>query len=340
MSEPITTVPTVPGPAGYPVITDISPDPPEDTVTEHDETTERLGRALGWASLGLGLSMTFAPRAVTKISGVDDSATARLMTRIVGLRELLHAVALLTGPPEWVWTRVAGDAMDLPALLIATARRHGTRRMRGVMATAAVAGITAADVYTALRTLQEDTAKAGHPAKKNGALHLEASVTINRPPEEAYTYWHDFTHLPEFMVHVDDVQVTGDRSMHWKAEMHPLHKTIEWDAEIVEDRPNELISWRSTDGSDVPNSGSVHFDPAPGGRGTEVRVEMEYAPPGGRAGIAVAKLMGEAPDQQVRDDLRRFKQVMEIGEIVRSEGSPEGTHTQRLLRQRAAQPLP
>jgi uncharacterized membrane protein len=326
---------------GTGAITDFSPQHPEDTVTEHDATTRRLGQALGWVSLGLGLSMTLAPRAVTKLSGVDDSVTARLVTRMVGLRELVHAAGLLTGPPEWVWTRVAGDSMDLPALLIAMARRHGTRRMRAAMATAAVAGITAADVYTALRTLKEDTARTGgHEARKDGALHLEAAVTINRSPEDAYGYWHDFTHLPEFMVHVEDVQVTGDRRLHWKAEMHPLNKTIEWDAEIVEDRPNELISWRSTNGGDVPNSGTVHFDPAPGGRGTEVRVEMDYTPPVGRAAVAVAKLMGEAPDQQVRDDLRRFKQMMEIGEVVRSEGSPEGAHTQRLLRQRPAQPMP
>ena len=309
-------------------------------MTQHDATTARLGRALGWASLGLGLSMTFAPRTVTRLAGVDDSATARLMTRIVGLRELVHAAGLLLGPPEWVWTRVAGDAMDLPSLVIATVRRQGSRRVRAAMATAAVAGITAADTYTAVRTLEEDIGKGrGHEAHRNGALHLEAAVTINRPPEETYRYWHDFTHMPEFMVHVDEVQVTGDRSMHWKAEMHPLNKTIEWDAEIVEDRPNELIAWRSTESSDVPNSGTVHFGPAPGGRGTEVRVDMEYAPPAGRAAVAVAKLMGEAPDQQVRDDLRRFKQVMEIGEVVRSEGSPEGPHTQRLMHQRPARPM-
>jgi uncharacterized membrane protein len=176
--------------------------------------------------------------------------------------------------------------------------------------------------------------------KPEGPLRFEAAVTVRRPREEAYRFWHDFTNLPRFMLHLESVEVTGDRRSHWRMEAPILHRKIEWDAEIIEDRPNELIMWRSVPGADVPNEGTVHFDTAPGGRGTEVRVEMKYEPPAGRLGIALAKIVGEAPDQQVRDDLRRFKQVMEIGEIVRSEGSPEGTHTGRLLRQRPAQPLP
>jgi uncharacterized membrane protein len=307
-------------------------------VTEQDPTTQQLARALGWVSLGLGVSMTLAPRAVCKLSGVDDSAVARLMTRLVGLRELVHAAGLLAGPPEWVWTRVAGDAMDVPALLIATVNRNGTRRARAAMATTAVAGITAADVYTAMRTLQS-TEQPQRQQQPEG-LHLEASTTIRRPREEAYEFWHDFTNLPRFMLHLHDVKVMGDRRTHWSAKAPLLKRTIEWDAEIVEDRPNEMIMWRSLPGAEVPNSGTVHFDTAPGGRGTEVRVEMEYSVPTGKVGVTLAKLIGEAPDQEVRDDLRRFKQVMEIGEIVRSEASPEGTHTQRLMRQRAAQPMP
>jgi uncharacterized membrane protein len=291
---------------------------------------------LGWVSLGLGAAMTLAPKTVTKISGVDDSTVARLMTRIVGMRELLHAAGLLAGPPEWVWTRVAGDAMDLPALMIAMINRSGTRRARAALATAAVAGITAADVYTAMRTLRQP----GEQARRTEGLHIEASTTIRRPREEAYQYWHDFTNLPQFMLHLREVKVTGDRRTHWTADAPLLKRTIEWDAEIVEDRPNEMIMWRSLPGADAPNSGTVHFDTAPGGRGTEVRVEMDYSVPTGKVGVTLAKLIGEAPDQEVRDDLRRFKQVLELGEIVRSEGSPEGTHTQRLMRQRAAQPMP
>jgi uncharacterized membrane protein len=317
-----------------------------------------MAQTLGYVSLGLGASMTLAPRVVTTLAGVDDSALARLMTRVVGMRELMHAAGLLAGPPELVWTRVAGDAMDLPALLIAMGNRHGTRRLRAVLATAAVAGITAADVYTAWRTLSERrqgerggvTADNVYTAMRRvqdrtsgsvGPKHVEAAVTVNRSPEESYQFWHDFSNLPRFMIHVDSVEPRGDGMLHWRAEEPLRHKRMEWDAQIVEDRPNELIAWRSVDGAVGPSMGAVHFDTAPGGRGTEVRMELDYPEsPAGRVGMAVAKLAGEAPDQQARDDLRRFKQLIEIGEIVRSEGSPEGTHTRQLLRQRPAQPLP
>jgi uncharacterized membrane protein len=107
----------------------------------------------------------------------------------------------------------------------------------------------------------------------------------------------------------------------------------------VEDRPGAALSWRSTGRADVANEGSVEFAPAPGGRGTEVRVRLTYAQPGGRAGRVVAKLLGEAPDQQIRDDLTRFKQVLETGQVVRSEGTPEGPMARRLARQRTAVPV-
>jgi uncharacterized membrane protein len=329
---------------------------------DYDPTTKQLARGLGWASLGLGIAMTGAPRLVSKLSGVDDSALARLMVRIVGIRELVHAAGLLAGRAEWVWTRVGGDAMDLPTLLIAMSNREGSRRLRTAMATAAVLGLTAADVYTAMRTLEQggqstldslaqrtgmgDMAKragggdlAKRAAAMGGELTIEAGVTVRRSPEECYAFWHDFGNLPRFMLHLADVHMSGDRRTHWTVEA-PFVGNVEWDADIIDDRPNELIMWKSVDGASVPNSGTVHFDTAPGGRGTEVRVQMRYVPPAGKLSVAAAKIIGEAPDQQVKDDLRRFKQVMELGEIVRSEGSPEGTHTQRLLRQRPAQPLP
>jgi uncharacterized membrane protein len=114
---------------------------------------------------------------------------------------------------------------------------------------------------------------------------------------------------------------------------------IEWEAEISDQRINELIAWRSIGDASVTNWGEVEFRPAPGGRGTEIRVRLSYDPPAGKLGGTIAKLFGEAPDQQLRDDLRRFKQVLETGEVVRSEGSPEGTKIRRQLFQRPAQPV-
>ncbi|WP_406696340.1 SRPBCC family protein [Singulisphaera sp. Ch08] len=104
-------------------------------------------------------------------------------------------------------------------------------------------------------------------------IDVTGSITINRPAEELYRFWRNFENLPRIMTHLESVQVTGDRRSHWKAKA-PVGSTVEWDAEITEDRPNELIAWRSLEGADVENSGAVRFVPAPGGRGTEVHVEM------------------------------------------------------------------
>ena len=153
-------------------------------------------------------------------------------------------------------------------------------------------------------------------------LHVVKSVTINRPRQEVYEFWRDLEHLPTFMIHLEAVTSSGDLRSHWVANV-PAGR-VEWDAEIIEDRPGEIIAWQSVEGSAVPNGGSVRFTDAPADRGTEVHVDLHYDPPAGRAGAMVAKLFGEEPQQQLRDDLRRFKQVMETGEVVRSDGSLEG----------------
>jgi uncharacterized membrane protein len=158
-----------------------------------------------------------------------------------------------------------------------------------------------------------------------------------RAPAEAYEAWHDFERLPRFMTHLESVRQTGGGRSHWKAKA-PAGRTVEWDAEVVDDRPGELIAWRSLPGADVANAGTVRFSDAPGDRGTEIRLELEYSPPGGARGATVAKLFGEEPDQQARDDLRRFKQVLETGEVLRSEGTPEGQLARRVVGQRPARP--
>lgn len=153
-------------------------------------------------------------------------------------------------------------------------------------------------------------------------LRVVKSITINRPRQEVYEFWRDIGHLPSFMIHLEAVTTSGDRRSHWVAKA-PGGR-VEWDAEITEDRAGEIISWRSLEGSEVPNGGSVRFTDAPADRGTEVHVDLHYDPPAGSAGAMVAKLFGEEPGQQLRDDLRRFKQLMETGEVVRSDGSLKG----------------
>jgi uncharacterized membrane protein len=132
--------------------------------------------------------------------------------------------------------------------------------------------------------------------------------------------WHNFENFPRFMAHLESVRMIDERRSHWKATA-PGGSTIEWDAETIEDRPNELIAWRSLPDSEVPNSGQVRFRDAPGNRGTEVIVDLKYQPPGGKIGALIAKLFGEEPSQQVKSDLRRLKQFLEIGEIVHSDAS-------------------
>ena len=154
-------------------------------------------------------------------------------------------------------------------------------------------------------------------------LHAEKSVTINRSAEDLYRFWRDFANLPRFMKHLDSVRVSSDQRSHWVAN-GPANTHVAWDAEISEDRPNELIAWRSLAGAEVDNAGTVRFEPATGGRGTVVRVALDYRPPAGALGAAVAKLFGEAPQQQIEGDLRRFKSIMEASEIPTTVGQPAG----------------
>ena len=144
-------------------------------------------------------------------------------------------------------------------------------------------------------------------------VKVEKSVVIDRAAHELYAFWRDFENLPRFMEHLESVTVIDPRRSHWVAKA-PAGQRVEWDAEIHNEIPDELIAWRSLPGSDIANAGSVHFDPV-GDSSTEVRVVLSYEPPAGRVGDAVARLFGEAPSQQVQDDLRRFKQVMEAGEV-------------------------
>jgi uncharacterized membrane protein len=154
---------------------------------------------------------------------------------------------------------------------------------------------------------------------KHGAgIKVEKSVTIDKPVEELFRFWSDFENLPRFLSHLESVRaISGHpgRLSHWVARL-PAGMKVEWDAEIINESPNELIAWRSLEGAAVPNAGSVRFEKSHDGRGAEVKVAIEYAPPVGRIGSLVAKLFGEDPERRVDEDLRRFKQFMETGRIT------------------------
>ena len=137
----------------------------------------------------------------------------------------------------------------------------------------------------------------------NQSVKVEKTVTIqNKSPEELYRFWHDFANLPTFMRHLKSVQVIDQQRSHWIANA-PAGASVEWDADIIDDQPNKLISWASVENAEVDNAGFVRFQAAPAGRGTEVKVVLEYTPPGGAISTAIAKLFGEEPEQQIGDDL-------------------------------------
>ena len=171
-----------------------------------------------------------------------------------------------------------------------------------------------------------DTAHSKTPA--SGKIHVQKSVTINKSAAELYQFWRNFENLPQFMNHLESVTNSSDKTSHWKVKA-PLGTTVEWDAEVTSDVENQKIGWKSAEISDIPNSGVVEFKETKN-RGTEVRVTLTYEPPAGKIGSLIAKLFGEEPSQQVTEDLRRFKRLMETGSIMKIEGQPSAREKEQL----------
>ena len=288
-----------------------------------NNSAKRLAKGLGWFSVGLGLTELLVPQAIASISGVSKRRTG--LIRLYGLRELASGVAIFSQkkPREAMWSRVAGDALDL-ASLGAACTSPDAKVGRITFATVNVLAVTALDVMCAMQ-LSNGT---------NRGIHAQGTCIVNSTPEEVYQFWRNFQNLPRFMRHVESVEDLGDNRSHWKVK-GPAGMDVEWDATIVADVPNEVITWRSLENSDVDHAGAVRFERAAGGRGTIVKVNIEYNPTAGALGAMVAKLFGEEPEQQLDDDLRRFKQVMEVGEVVVSDATLLGTG---YLAQRPAQP--
>jgi len=315
-----------------------------------------LARGLGLFSTGLGLYQLLSPREFDELIGVRANDDTETITRAVGARELGAAAGLLAGPTPvaFMWMRVAGDLMDI-ALLGRALNGRGNRQDRVGQAMASVVAITALDVLASLVVTLEARRISGHTGpdagsaeavgsttlgvattgSEGGSRRVVKSITVDRPRAELYAFWRDFANLPQFMHHLESVQVLDGegRRSRWRAKA-PLGSTVEWEAAVTDEVAGERISWQSAEGSQVDNRGTVTFRDAPVGGGTVVHVDLEYDPPGGPLGVAIAKLTGEEPETQTSADLRRFKQVMELGEVVVSDSTIGG----RRLRQRAAQP--
>jgi uncharacterized membrane protein len=268
----------------------------------------KLTTGLGWFSLGLGTVQLVAPSRVNWLIGVKDDPRTRFWQRVVGVQELSAGAGILgqPRPVEWLWGRTAGDVMHLTMLARAFRRRRDdATRLAGAMA--AVVGCFAADAYaSASMTANPQATREDHP------MRAKASITVGKPREEVQRSWRQFES--------DGV-----------ARLGPI--------EVLQENLGRSMAWRTTDGAGTKTSGVAVFTDAPGDRGTEIHLDLDYDVPAGAVGAAVMKVTGDDPLQMAKDDLRRFKQLMETGEIARSDGAPTGISAKMQPKQRPAQPL-
>ncbi len=280
---------------------------------------QQLAQNLGWFSIGLGAAEILAPGLIARVSGAPDSERSRTVIRTYGAREIAQGIAILSSMPRpagWIWGRVAGDVVDIGSVAMGMLSTGG-HVPRGLIAMTSLLGVTAIDYYCADK-LSTKTPSTG--TLPDGRIRLAQSIVVGRQPEEVYRFWRNLENLPRFMNHVESVTETGNGRTQWR--MRGLGGcSVEWEAEITSDEPNRRISWRSFPGSMVETSGTVWFERATGDRGTLVRVEMEYRPPFGKIGSVAASLFRENPKQQLYDDLRAMKQILEVGEKALSDAS-------------------
>jgi uncharacterized membrane protein len=231
------------------------------------------------------------------------------------IRSGRHYRPINVGDNERIISVAGGGALSIYGL-----KRGGFRGLLMTIAGASLIYRGATGHCNLYKALSVSTVKRKgiHASVKHGAgIKIEKRVTINKPVEELFRFWHNFENLPRFLSHLESVRAIGGhagRLSHWIARL-PAGMKVEWDAEIINEAPNELIAWRSLDGAHVPNAGSVRFERMQNGQGSEVKIALEYAPPVGKIGSLVAKLFGEDPERRVAEDLRRFKQLMETGRI-------------------------
>lgn len=263
-------------------------------------TELKIARGLGWFSVGLGLTEVVAPGVVARFLGAENKA----LLRLYGLREIAAGVGILAShrPAPWMWARVAGDALDLAGLLRLAVSREANRG--GVsFSTANVVAITVLDIWCAL--------KLGRSAVK--PEHIVKTITVGKPAHELYEFWRDPWRLAQIMDHVATVTPAGNRTTHWTLK-NPAGPEVSWDAEFVEEKPGEMLRWRSGPDGAVESDGVVRFAPAPGDRGTEVTLNFRIQP-GGAAGNVAANFLNVIPETLALHALRRFKALAETGEI-------------------------
>jgi len=286
---------------------------PRKRARETDTAHPGLVQALGWFSVALGLTELLWPRRFGRGIGVGEPMG---LLRALGMRKLTSGLGILSrrNTVAWMRSRVVGDLIDL-ALLGASLRSARTDRGKVAIATAAVASVTALDVLGS----QRSRARAGDA----DVVEVIASIAITHPAPELYRVLRDLESLPRVLSHLKSVRLLDERSSHWIAKTLNGSQ-LEWDAEITEDLPDRRFAWRSLPGAVVPNEGVLELVPLPAGRGTAVRVELRFRPPGGRLVAGVGRIFAGAPEHQIREDLRRWKRLLETGEVPTTAGQPHG----------------
>ena len=215
-------------------------------------------------------------------------------------------------------------ATGAAAMVLAAAnRRSVAARLMLAAASGALAYKAATGHSTVYRALGIRPVHKGRHREQAG-LYVTHTLTIDRPPAELYAMWRDLSRLPQWFGHLEAVVVRDERVSHWRAR-GPMGASVEWDAEITLDMPDQEIRWQALPGAAVPNRGIVRFEPAPGGRGTALRIQLIYEPPGGKAAALVASMFGRDADTEIKADLRRLKQQLEAGEVATTTGQPSGS---------------
>ena len=275
-------------------------------------------QTLGWLSVALGLGGLLAPRTMARLSGLQGREP---LLAAVGARELVSGIGLLTRRDKvpWLWARVAGDALDLAILGLASWERDSAAARAA--STAVVAAITAADVAAAVA--HQSTNLQVSPTRD---VYLERSIIVNKTPRECYDWWRDLRNMPRFTRNLQKVTPLDETHSHWVSREFAGTR-VEWRSRINEDVPGERILWSATQDSSFAHAGSVTFAPATGGRGTLITASIHYHVPGGPIGAALARFLGPDPIGEVRENLRRFKQLLETGEIATTVGQPSGSRS-------------
>lgn len=279
------------------------------STTGSDPGAAKLTTGLGWFSLGLGATQLLAPGRVNRMIGVRDDTRTRFGQVLVGAQELTAAAGILSQrrPVMWLWGRTAGDALHI-AMVARAAPSRAERPARVAMTLGALAGCFITDAYASARMSSQP-----HKTGKARSMKATAAITVLAPRETAQRSWQEF-----------------ERQADGGARLGPLESSEE---------AAGSLRWRTTSGAPATASGVARFLDAPGGRGTEIYLELEYEALAGAAGAVVQKVTGDDPGQAAQDDLRRFKQLVETGEIARSDGAPAGHSAKLQPKQRPAQPV-